>query len=102
MKRLLLALIVASALLTSCTDSSTVKVPKGQHVYSDIMVNNADNEASDQYAEEIAKSKETAPKEEFKGDTVTVASVDSSKMETMHHSEEAHAAHSEAKTAAHK
>jgi len=60
MKKVFIAASAVLVIFTSCTDSSTVKVPAGQHVYSDVLLNNANNEASDQFAEEIAKNKEGA------------------------------------------
>jgi hypothetical protein len=73
MKKAFIAVAVSFAFLTACTDSSTVKVPKGQHVYSDILLNNADGEASTQYANEIEKSKEKTAKEEVEATPVAPA-----------------------------
>lgn len=46
MRLVVLSAFIAAGMalyLTSCTDSSTVKVPAGQHTFSDLMINRTDD-----------------------------------------------------------
>ena len=93
MKKVFIAASAVLAIFTSCTDSSTVKVPAGQHVYSDVLINNANNEASDQFAEEIAKNKESAKVEAVVAEPAANSTSDTAKAVAPTTEPEAHAAH---------